>query len=76
LRARFEEVAVWEHEPLEASLRTEAEALGVGAGKLIHPLRVALTGATAGPGIFDVVVLLGRDETVRRLDRALEWLAA
>jgi glutamyl-tRNA synthetase len=62
----------WHEEPLEAELRGLAEELGVGAGKLIHPLRVAVTGTAASAGIFDVLVLLGRDRTLDRLDRALE----
>jgi glutamyl-tRNA synthetase len=44
----------------------------VGAGKLIHPLRVALTGNMASPGIFDVLVLLGRARVEERVSRALE----
>jgi glutamyl-tRNA synthetase len=43
----------------------------VGAGKLIHPLRVALTGNMASPGIFDVLVLLGRERTTQRVREAL-----
>jgi glutamyl/glutaminyl-tRNA synthetase len=65
----------WHEGPLEAELRGLAEELGVGAGKLIHPLRVAVTGTAASAGIFDVLVLLGRDRTLDRLDRALERVA-
>jgi len=56
----------------EASLRALAESLGVAAGKLIHPARVALTGRAASPGIFEVMALLGKDATVSRLRRAAE----
>jgi glutamyl-tRNA synthetase len=62
----------WEEEPLEAELRGLAAELEVGAGKLIHPLRVAVTGTAASPGIFDVLVLLGRERTLRRVDAALD----
>jgi glutamyl-tRNA synthetase len=41
--------------------------MGMGAGKLIHPLRVALTGNMASPGIFDVLVLLGEERTMLRI---------
>ena len=41
-------------------------------GKIAQPVRVALTGGTASPGIFEVVEVLGRNSTLSRLDRALE----
>jgi glutamyl-tRNA synthetase len=60
---------------LEAELRALADRLGIGAGKLFQPLRVALVGTDQSPGIFDVILLLGRDRAVARLDRALADLA-
>jgi glutamyl-tRNA synthetase len=66
----------WTEDDLERAVRGLAEELGIGAGRLIHPLRVALTGRTASPGIFEVLVVLGREETSGRLDRALDHLAA
>lgn len=66
----------WTKEALEARLRALAEEMGTGAGKLIHPLRVALTGNMASPGIFDVLVLLGRDRAFRRIDAGLERIGA
>lgn len=61
----------WEEAALEARLRARAEALGVGAGKVIHPLRVALTGQSHSPGIFDVLVVLGRERAMQRIERGL-----
>ena len=66
--------AVWDEGALEAALRGLGEELGVGAGKLIHPLRVALTGQSASPGIFEVLVLLGRERALARMARASELL--
>lgn len=63
--------APWEDTALETELRGLAEALGVGAGKLFQPLRVALTGRGASPGIFDVLAILGRERSLRRVDAAL-----
>ena len=60
----------------EASLRALAEAEGVGAGKYIHPLRLALTGLGASPPIFDVAVVLGRERTLRRLRRLIDSIGA
>ena len=57
----------WTIEALEASLKAMAEELELGLGKLAQPLRAALTGRTTSPGIFDVLVLLGRDESLARI---------
>lgn len=57
----------WTLAGLEASLKAMAEAQGVGLGKLAQPLRAALTGQTTSPGIFDVLVLLGREESLARI---------
>jgi glutamyl-tRNA synthetase len=75
LRARFE-TSDWTVAGLEQELRALGERLGVGAGKLIHPLRVAVTGTMVGPGIFDVVATLGKDLTLRRIDAAIRALDA
>jgi len=58
----------------DRALRALAESRGLGAGKLIHPLRVALTGKLASPPIFDVAVILGRERTLRRLARMIASL--
>lgn len=57
----------WTIEGLEATLKAMAEELKLGLGKLAQPLRAALTGQTTSPGIFDVLVLLGRDESLARI---------
>jgi glutamyl-tRNA synthetase len=58
----------------EKALRALAEQQGAGAAKLIHPLRLALTGRGASPGIFDVAVVLGKERTLARLQRFIERL--
>jgi len=58
----------------EQALRTLAESRGVGAGTLIHPLRLALTGRGASPPIFDVAVALGRERSLKRLQRLIDSL--
>jgi glutamyl-tRNA synthetase len=58
----------------EAVLRALAEARGVSAAKLIHPLRLALTGRGASPGIFEVAVVLGKEKTLARLQRLIDSL--
>jgi glutamyl-tRNA synthetase len=63
----------WEPAALEESLRELAESIGTSAGKLFQPLRVALTGMTASPGIFDVLETLGRDRAVARIEAAVRY---
>ena len=58
----------WTIEALEATTKALAEELELGLGKLAQPMRAALTGTTTSPGIFDVLVLLGRDESLARID--------
>ena len=57
----------WTIEALEATTKALAEELELGLGKLAQPMRAALTGTTTSPGIFDVLVLLGREESLARL---------
>jgi glutamyl-tRNA synthetase len=64
---RLVALAKWDSESLEAAVRDVAEASGVKLGKLAQPLRAALTGRTTSPGIFDVLALLGRDESLARI---------
>jgi glutamyl-tRNA synthetase len=59
-------------EAVEAALRGAAERRGVKPKAVFQPLRVALTGTTVSPGIFETVALLGRDETLARVDDALD----
>ena len=58
----------WTIEALEASTKALAEKLELGFGKLAQPMRAALTGTTTSPGIFDVLVLLGREESLARIE--------
>ncbi|MGV2496402.1 glutamate--tRNA ligase [Pelagerythrobacter aerophilus] len=58
----------WTIEALEATTKSLAEELELGLGKLAQPMRAALTGTTTSPGIFDVLVLLGREEALARID--------
>jgi glutamyl-tRNA synthetase len=60
----------------EAVLRKVAEQQSVGAGKLIHPLRLALTGRAVSPPVFNVAAVLGRERTLRRLERLIDQLPA
>ncbi len=67
-RSTLNVVEEWNPTVLESAVRSVAEEAGVGLGKVAQPLRAALTGRSTSPGIFDVLVLLGRDESLGRLD--------
>jgi glutamyl-tRNA synthetase len=69
---RLETVEDWRTETLETALRGVAEQSGVSAGKLIHPTRLALTGTAVGAPLFDVIALLGKETSLRRLRKFLE----
>ena len=58
----------WTIEALEATTKALAERLDLGLGKLAQPMRAALTGTTTSPGMFDVLVLLGREESLARIE--------
>ena len=74
VRTTLATVANWTPGELEPALRGLAESRGVAAGKIFQPLRLALTGLTVSPGIFDVLVLLGRDRALSRIDTAGQHL--
>jgi glutamyl-tRNA synthetase len=65
------DVQPFEPAKLEDALRTFCETRGLKPGDMIHALRVATTGVTVGPGVFDCLDLLGREETLRRIGVAL-----
>jgi glutamyl-tRNA synthetase len=64
----------FEHAELELALKAVLEETGLSMGKLAQPVRVALTGRTASPGIFDVMLLLGRERTLARLKQAIDLM--
>ena len=64
----------WSEENLESALRVSAEKLEISAGKLIHPVRLGLTGIGFGPSLFELMQILGKEICIRRLKFALEKL--
>ena len=67
LATAFEGVTDWEEKAIEEAVRKFAEAESVTLGQVAQPLRVAMTGSTASPGIFEVLAILGQAETRARL---------
>jgi glutamyl-tRNA synthetase len=75
LRAAREALAAtdpFEVPEIEQALRAVVEKRGEKPGRVFQPIRVAIAGTTVSPGIFESVALIGRDETLRRIDGALE----
>jgi len=68
LRERFANLDGWSADLLEECVHAYAEETGTKLGQIAQPLRAALTGRTVSPGIFDVLEVLGRDESLARLD--------
>ncbi len=68
------ETATPSKEDYENALNKAAEEMSVGKGKLIHPLRLAVSGQSTGPGIFDILYILGKDEVIKRISTAIEKL--
>lgn len=66
----FAGVTEWNHPALEAKLKETAAALGVKTGELVHPARVAASGKSVGPGLYEMFEVLGRDRVLARFARA------
>jgi glutamyl-tRNA synthetase len=62
-------------EDFENTLAKVSEELNVGKGKLIHPLRLAVSGQSTGPGMFDLLFILGKNEVIRRIDTAIKIIS-
>jgi glutamyl-tRNA synthetase len=65
--AKLAQLDEWTAATTEQAVREVAEGQGVKLGQVAQPLRAALTGRATSPGIFDVLALLGRDESLARI---------
>jgi len=70
LIAALKPLPEWRHGELEATLKSTAATLEVKAGELVHPARVAVSGRSVGPGLYEMLELLGKDRVLARLARA------
>lgn len=75
LRETLASVEAWEHDTLKAAFDALAESREIGLGKLVHPTRLALTGKTVGPGLFELAILLGKETCLERFDQAIAYIA-
>lgn len=74
LVAELEKTSIFDHDTLEALFRALAESEGISAGKLIHPTRLGVSGIGNGPGLFELLEILGKETSIRRLLGAIEWI--
>lgn len=69
-RGAMEGIETWDVAAVEAALRQIPKSLGIGAGKAFQPLRVAVTGSSVSPPLFESIAALGRERTLARIERA------
>jgi glutamyl-tRNA synthetase len=71
----FSDASEWNHDVLKTAFEKQAEATETGLGQWIHPTRLALTGKSVGPGLFELAELLGKEEAIGRLQAAVEHVS-
>ncbi|MCP4569791.1 MAG: glutamate--tRNA ligase [FCB group bacterium] len=74
LADRFEALEPFTHDGLETTLKGMAEELELKTGQLIHPVRLSVTGMTTGPSLYDLLELMGREETATRMRVAARYI--
>lgn len=76
VRERLAELDSWTRESLHAAVAAVVEELAVGFGKVAMPLRIAVTGGAPSPDLDLTLSLVGREATLRRIDRAIAWIGS
>ncbi len=72
LQEQLSSLEYWREEKIENTVREVAASLQIKGGQIIHPTRVALSGKKVGPGLFEMMVVLGKEKTNKRLKEAIE----
>ena len=72
MRTLLAEVAQWKVDTIHGCFETVTGRFGLSLGQLAQPVRVAMTGGTSSPGIFEVLDVLGRERTIERLDATVQ----
>jgi glutamyl-tRNA synthetase len=74
LRDNIENIDGSSKEKFEEALSLTAEELNIGKGKLIHPVRLAVSGIGTGPGVYDLLFIVGKEEVVKRINHAIKTI--
>ena len=72
LQEKLSALKYWDEESIESAVREVASSLQIKGGQIIHPTRVSLSGKKVGPGLFELMVVLGQNKTVKHLKEAIE----
>lgn len=75
IRDAFAALEAFDASTLEATLKATAAQLGIKAGPLVHPTRLAVTGSSAGPSLYHLLEILGKEKVITRIDRALATIS-
>ncbi len=76
LKAAFEALPEFECDAIEAAIRNQTEVLELKMGKIVQPLRIALTGSKVGPSLWHLIEVLGKEQTSQRIDAAISKIQA
>lgn len=77
LRKYAEEIQLLQNptkEDYETALKKTAETMVSGVGNIIHPLRLAVSGVGGGPGVYDIIAIIGKEETLKRINKIVETI--
>lgn len=72
LKEKLPFLKCWDEENIENAVRGVASSLQIKGGQIIHPTRVVLTGKKIGPGLFELMVILGKEKIIKRLEEVVE----
>jgi glutamyl-tRNA synthetase len=74
LAGKMMQLSIFDHASIEGVYRDYAEKSGLSAGNLIHPTRLAVSGVSYGPGLFELLEVLGKETVLRRMNAAVAWM--
>jgi glutamyl-tRNA synthetase len=76
LREELEKLSPFDHDPIGAKIAEVAKTFGLKTGVMVHPTRLACTGKPAGPSLYHLMAILGKDQVLGRLDQAIQRISA
>ncbi len=71
---KFDDLEPFDKQNMEDALRQLSEELGCKAGELIHPVRLGVSGMTFGPGLFELLEILGKEKVIKRLKKFIDYI--
>ena len=74
IRSAFAALDAFDPDAIQQAFKQTAEAMGVKVRALVHPVRIGCTGTTAGPSLYHLIAILGKETVLKRIDRAIETM--